>query len=257
MRMSLVAGLLIVLPIVAQGQAKGTAVLSGVVIDTMRQPLTDVEVAFTDISLRATTNDKGAFKISGISSGLHRLSVRRIGFASLDTVLAFADGQSIDRRIILGVRVVQLDSVIALDSPRDPIMIDFETNKARGFGRFLDADQLAKMSVRPLGLAVQTMSGLEVLRGHANQGWITGKNAMPTHCPRSTGVSNPTHPNADPVAAAREMQAAVDQCLRRERIYYVPDPTEEAQGISRQCYALVYVDRHVMNPGRPTPPFNL
>jgi hypothetical protein len=54
----------------------------------------------------------------------------------------------------------------------------------------------------------------------------------------------------------RANQQATDNCLRAERVFYVPDDFEAKQGVSRACYAVVYLDRSLMNPGTPTTPFD-
>jgi hypothetical protein len=58
------------------------------------------------------------------------------------------------------------------------------------------------------------------------------------------------------MAQARANQQATDDCLRSERVFYVPDDFEARQGVSRSCYALVFVDRSLVNGGRPTTPFD-
>jgi len=244
------AALLGLLPFSARAQEKALAVFAGIVVDSAQRPIENAEIALAGLNAKANTDGKGAFRIKDVPAGIHRVTVRHLGYAQLDTLMVFAENQVLERRITLGDKIVTLDSIVAINAPIDPLMVEFEENKARGFGRFMGADELAKMTVRPLGLAVQTMQGLQVMRGNAGQGWILGKRATPTHCPPSvSGMQTPQ--------AAAAAQAATDECLRRERLYYVPDATEAAQGVKRACYALVYVDRHIMNSGRPTPPFDL
>src|ERR1043166_2534228 len=252
MQRSLGVALFSLLPIMATAaaQEKALAVFSGIVVDSAQHVIANAEVAFPGLELKASTDDKGGFRIKDVPAGIHRVTVRRIGYAQLDTLMVFAENQLLERRITLGANVVTLDSIVTAAPARDFAMLEFEENRARGFGRFMTGDELAKMTVRPLGLAVQQMQGLNVLRGNAAQGWITGKRAAATHCPASVaGRQTPQ--------AARAAQEATDECLRRERLYYVPDPSEDAQGVKRACYAVVFVDRHFMNPGRPTPPFDL
>jgi hypothetical protein len=245
---------LLVLPAVSGAQDKALAVFGGFVVDSAQRPVANAEVAIAGLDLKASTDDKGAFRLKDVPAGIHRVTVRHLGYAQLDTLMVFGDQQVVERRITLGASVVTLDSIVAESRVTDPIMLEFEENRARGFGRFLGADDLAKMTVRPLGSAVQQLQGLEVVRGNSGQGWVSGRRGTPTHCPQSVMNSGPTGPTPQSAAAAQE---ATDQCLRRERLYYVPDPAELAQGVKRVCYAVVYVDRHIMNSGRPTPPFDL
>jgi hypothetical protein len=244
------AALVVLLPFTALAQEKALAVFSGIVVDSAQRPIANAEVALEGLNAKVNSDDKGTFRIKDVPAGIHRVTVRHLGYAQLDTLIVFAENQVLERRITLGDRIVTLDSIVSVNRPVDPLMVEFEENKARGFGRFMGAEELAKMSVRPLGFAVQQMQGLQVMRGNAGQGWITGSRASTTHCPPSVGGRQ------DPGSAAAA-QAATDECLRRERLYYVPDATEASQGVKRACYAVVYVDRHIMNSGRPTPPFDL
>jgi len=248
--LALPVALIAVLPFTASAQDKALAVFAGVVVDSAQRPIQNAEVALAGVNAKASTDDKGAFRIKDVPAGIHRVTVRHLGFAQLDTLMVFAENQVLERRITLGDKIVTLDSIVAVNKPIDPLMVEFEENKARGFGRFMDAEELAKMTVRPLGFAVQQMQGLQVIRGNSGQGYILGKRGPATGCPPSVGgLQTPQ--------AAAAAQAATDACLRREGLYYVPDATEAAQGVKRACYAVVYVDRHLMNSGRPTPPFDL
>src|SRR4051812_13138064 len=231
MRPSLVTALLAVpvlaiasLPSVAPAQDKALATFAGLVVDSAQHPIANAEVAIAGLNLKASTDDKGAFRLKDVAAGIHRVTVRHLGYAQLDTLIVFAENQVVERRVTLGASVVTLDSIVSVDRPRDPIMLEFEENKARGFGRFLSGDELAKMTVRPLGFAVQQMQGLNVLRGNSGQGWVATKRAPSSHCPASVGGRQTPQD-------ARMAQAATDECLRRERLYYLPEPTEESQGV--------------------------
>jgi hypothetical protein len=239
-----------VTPTVLSAQDVALTSFIGFVVDSAQHPIANADVAIGGLDLKAKTDDKGAFTMKDVPAGIHRVTVRHIGYAVLDTLIVFPANQIVQRRVTLGATAVTLDSIVSEAPRRDPVMAEFEENRARGFGRFLGTDELAKMTVRPLGLAVQQMQGIAVIRGGAGQGWVTGKHAPSTHCPSSVmGAKSPQ--------AARAAQDATDECLRRERVYYVPDPSEEMQGVKRACYAVVYVDRHIMNPGIPTPPYDL
>jgi hypothetical protein len=56
---------------------------------------------------------------------------------------------------------------------------------------------------------------------------------------------------------AEEEQRITDDCLRSERVYYVPEDFEALQGMKRFCYALVYLDYSPLNATRPVMPFDL
>jgi hypothetical protein len=88
-----------------------SATFSGrVFVDPTRQPIIGAEVSFLDIAKSVLADERGAFRITGIPPGTQRLIVRRIGYGALETNLAFAAGETIDRNIFLA-RAVTLDPV--------------------------------------------------------------------------------------------------------------------------------------------------
>jgi hypothetical protein len=236
------------LPATAIAQAKGTAVFAGTVVDSVHNPIANAEVSLPGLGITKSTDDKGAFRLTDIPAGNQRVSIRRIGFGQLDTVIVFAENQTVERRVTLG-RIVQLDSVVVVEKPNaDPFLADFEENRAKGFGRFVTRAQLDKMDGQPLPTVLQQLQGVSLLRGPAGQAWVVSKRGPSSRCP----VQRP----GESMTQVRANQRAADDCLRAERVFYVPDDFEAKQGVSRACYAVVYLDRSLMNPGTPTTPFD-
>jgi len=238
------------LPAIAAAQATGTAVFSGTVVDSLRNPLPNAEVSFPGLSLTRMTDDGGNFRIAGIPAGTHRVTVRRIAFGQLDTSFTFADSQTIQRRITLG-SVVRLDSVVVSEKPatRDVLMQAFEESRAKGFGRFVTRAQLEQQSGVTLGSIVASMQGVAALRGTGGQLWVASKRTPTSRCP-------PVRMGRTGAEAVQE-QRKTDDCLRSERLYYVPEDVEAMQGMKRYCYALVYMDNSPLNAAHPTMPFDL
>ena len=196
------------------------------------------------------TDDGGNFRITGIPAGTHRVTVRRIAFGQLDTSMTFADGHTLQARITLG-SVVRLDSVVVSEKSqtRDVLMASFEENRAKGFGRFVTREQLEKQSGVTLGSIVSSMQGVAVIRGSGGQIWVASKRSPPSRCKAVRLGETPQK--------AVEQQRITDDCLRTERVFYVPDDYEAQRGMKRDCYALVYLDYNPLNATRPTMPFDL
>ena len=232
----------------AAAQQKAMVVFAGTVVDSLRQPLGNTDVQLPGMNLGKTTNDKGEFRIADVPAGVHRVVVRHIGYTAVDTVLTFREGQSLEWRITLG-RIVTLDSVLVRE-PMDPLMEEFESNRARGFGRFMARADLARYDGASLPNVVTTLPGAAMTRSRVGMVFITSKRQPVTGCvPPRTTAGGP--------AGAGAVQQAVDDCLRRERVYYVPDETEARQGVPRACHPQVFVDRTLMNSGVPTFPFDI
>lgn len=252
MRRTIIAILAALTPAIAAAQATsgGSAIFTGTVVDSLRNPLPNAEVALPGLSLTRMTDDRGTFRITGIPAGNHRVTVRRIAFGQLDTSITFADDHTVQLRVTLG-NVVRLDSVVVTEKngPRDILMEEFEESRAKGFGRFVTRAQLEQQSGVTLGSIVSSMQGVAALRGTGGQLWVASKRSPISHC-------KPVKLGRTPAEAVEE-QRITDDCLRNERMYYVPSDAEAQQGMKRYCYAIVYLDRNPLNGGHPTLPFDL
>lgn len=228
--------------------AQKLVVFTGTVIDSAKKPIENAEVSIGGINLTKTTDDKGGFRMETVTPGVHRVTVRRIGFAQLDTSMVFPEDQEVVWRVTMTEKLVTLDSVF-VRAPREPWMEEFDANRKRGFGQFMDRAQLEKMDGVPLPTVLRNLRGAEIIRTNGNSSYITSKRGPMTGCQ----IPRTTRSQSEQVAE----QERVDECLRRERLYYVPDGGELRMGVRRACYPQVWVDTQLMNPGRPTMPFDL
>ena len=238
-------------PLVAQ---RASVVFGGTVVDSLRQPLGNAEVSLPALSLATTTNDKGVFEMNDVPAGVHRVVVKRIGYGQLDTTMSFPADSMVRWRVTLG-RIVTLDSVL-VTAPLDPLMLEFEASRARGFGRFLTDADLRKRDGTTFANVMRSVSGVSITRSRVGASYISSKRQPQSGCiPPRPPTNTPTR--GESIADALAAQAAVDECLRRERTHYVPDEVELRQGVTRACYPQVWVDRSLMNSGIPTPPFDI
>jgi hypothetical protein len=235
-------------PALLAAQATGSAVFAGTVIDSLQRPISDAEISLPALAISRLTDANGNFRVTSLPAGQQRVIVRRIGFGQLDTSIVFADSQTVLRRITLG-RIARLDSVVVQARSLDLDMTNFEEHRKAGFGRFLTRDQLAKTEGTTLAAAAAGLQGLNFIRGTGGQSWVVSKRAPPTRCT----ATRPARDYNDAVAAQR----MTDDCLRSERLYYVPEPFEARDNVARACYALVYLDRSPLNAAHPTMPFDI
>jgi hypothetical protein len=223
-------------------------VFAGTVVDSLQHPLPDAEVSLPALSISRLTDASGNFRLTGLPAGQQRVVVRRIGFGQLDTSIMFVDSQTVLRRITLG-RIVRLDSVVVQAKSLDLDMTNFEEHRKAGFGRFLTRDQLASAEGASLAGAASGLQGLNFVRGTGGRSYVISKHAATTRCP-------PPRPARD-YNDALAVQKVVDDCLRSERLYYVPEPFERRDNVLAACYALVYLDRSPLNAAHPTMPFDI
>ena len=198
------------------------ALFTGTVLEaSTRRPIADVTISIADGALTRITNDLGAFRIEGIPAGPQRLLVRRLGYGPLDTTIVFVKNRTIDRQIAL-TRVTALNSVrIEATSPE---LRSFEEHRRLGLGRFLTREELTAQQGRATAEVLAQVPGLAVARGSGSRAWILSTRPPPSLSDR--GV-------------------------------YKPEQFERQQGMKAGCYARVYVDGSLMNPGQPAEPFNI
>jgi hypothetical protein len=115
-------------------------------------------------------------------------------------------------------RIAILESVATLASP---LPQHFDEHRKLGLGVFLSREQLRKQEGRRLSDILGSLRGLSMSTGPGGRSWVFGGRSTTT--------------------AGR----------------YRPSPDERLQGIQAVCYARVYFDGALMNPGNPTPPFDV
>jgi len=184
------------------------------------EPLAGAEVSLPDLGISVRTNEAGRFRIAGIRPGTHRVAVRRIGYAAVEQSVGFA----IDRVTSRQFRLAPVATLETVTVTADRRMMSFEENRSLGLGKFLTREELAKMEFRTMGSVMSELGGADVI------------------------------------------SAGYQACLRTKRIPRwtpgQPAPPNNADNLAqgcqgRQCWSQVYVNGMLVNPGRPTPPFNL
>ena len=148
------------------------ATLRGVVWNEFqRQSMSGAEVSLTDVGLSTKSDTNGAFQITDIPAGPHRVTVRQIGFVPLSFEVDFAGNVSVARQFVLA-RAQVLDSV-AITARRAGIP-EFEERRKLRIGSFITREELATQENRRMSEVLVRVGGLQVRRatgGH--QAWIT------------------------------------------------------------------------------------
>jgi hypothetical protein len=128
-----------------------------------------------------------------------------------------------------------LDTVKVNTAVADPGLSDFEARRKRGVGRFLNRAEIEKRRVYSTSGLLQGFPGIRIQSGQSGE-WAFNSSQR---CSGADGIS------------ANGLEAT--GCSA----FYVPTADEAREGIQTRCYTKVYIDRSLMNPGLPTPPYNL
>jgi hypothetical protein len=120
---------------------RGTASVTGVVRGLVGIPLAEAQVRVVGAAASASTDARGSFTLGDLPAGSQVLEVRRIGYLLAEQPVELRAGRTLSQDVRLQ-RIVTLDSMRVL-AQRSRYR-EFEEHRRRnGFGRFLDADQIA------------------------------------------------------------------------------------------------------------------
>ncbi len=207
------------------------ASFTGVVVaDSSKRPLADVEVAIPSLTLSARSNSRGEFRLTDIPAGTHEIVARRVGYSVMTAPVTFAANEEEERRLVLRPLTV-LDSVEVTATRIDPRMLDFEDNRRLGLGHFLTRDDLDKNIGRKMGDVLSMTPGLGVVRGGARAYVLSKRYIIPLRAIGKPGGAS--------------------------TVLWGPNPIEKQQGMVAGCYAQVWIDGQLMNPGLPTEPYDV
>jgi hypothetical protein len=92
--------------------ARGGALRLYVLSSSTASALTDAEVRIDDTLRVRFVADTGAYSLAGLSSGVHRMSVRRMGFSPLVKAVMLSEGATVIDTVTLARNATQLAEVV-------------------------------------------------------------------------------------------------------------------------------------------------
>jgi hypothetical protein len=207
--------------IVLRKEVAATGILAGIVTDSANVPVGGVEVSLPDLSKTTLTNEQGAFALRDVPPGAQRVSARRVGYGPVEAQVAIEAGRTVQRHIRMA-RATNLDSVVVTEKAVDHQLDDFEANKKLGLGHFLTRAQLAPQEGRSTGAVLTTMPGIKVF-AIGPYAWVGSGRKNVTSL--QGGGGTPQLDDSDK--------------MKRAPLW--------------DCYALVYLDDHLVFRGQKSP----
>ncbi|RFC41414.1 MAG: CarboxypepD reg-like domain-containing protein/TonB-dependent Receptor Plug Domain [Verrucomicrobia bacterium] len=167
--------LLVAAPLTAAAQ-KPAQFLGFVLVDGSEKPLPGAMVEFTNLGLSALTDSLGHFRIAGIRPGNHVVSVRKLGFAPVRSVVALGEADSVDTDILLAVAAQSLAEVTVEAKPTlNAKMSEFESRRISGIGKFVTREVIEKNENRQMAELLVQIGGPHILRGNSGgKAWAIG-----------------------------------------------------------------------------------
>lgn len=144
----------------------------GVVVDVANGvPLPGTRLALVSSGRVVITDSTGRFDFRDLPAGINRFLVFAEGFPRSNLVLAFAPGESLERRLELDSASVPADPAAAqpvagvtveADRPRDRRYADFDRRLHQGRGQYVTRDVIEARNYNNLIDALRTMRGVIV-----------------------------------------------------------------------------------------------
>ncbi|HEX7939876.1 MAG TPA: carboxypeptidase regulatory-like domain-containing protein [Gemmatimonadaceae bacterium] len=161
--------------VLSMAAAPGTfaqSTLSGVVRDTLHQPLGDVEVMIASANRRVRTDSAGRFTLAGLDAGTYTVRVRRIGYyvGTAEITLGQNEAKSFVFEIVR--RPIMLDTIqVTASCPRFEFA-GFACRRRNGDanGVFFDVDAIDSVNPRfPIDM-LRDIPGVRVLAARQGPG---------------------------------------------------------------------------------------
>src|SRR5687768_1555800 len=160
-----------------QRSGRGSAILTGKVIDASGAPLANARVAVEADEALTTTDNQGAFRLTGLRAGTRSLSVRRIGFAAADVPVDVKANTPGEITVTLSRYVTVLDEV-RISAMRDIGLqrVGFSDRQKSSAGKFFGPADIAQRNPQRLSMLLETAGGaLRMATNAEGKRYVTGR----------------------------------------------------------------------------------
>jgi hypothetical protein len=149
------------------GQQLNRGTLDGIVTDTSEAPLEGATVLVVASGVQARTGADGRFRIGDLSSGEHRVLVRRLGYAPLSALIAISAGDTARFSFTLAAVRRELEKVVIDETVSIPSLAEFEERRSRGVGQFMTEAEIRRLNFVALSDVLATFESVAVGPGIA------------------------------------------------------------------------------------------
>ena len=191
-----------------QAAVKPAQFLGFVYLQGTSTPIAGATVAFESLGLSATTDADGHFRIVGVRPGNQILSVKKIGFVALRSMMAFRSDDSVDTDLTLAKSAeAQALAAIKVEAPAASAwkLAEFEDRRKKGVGgRFISRADIEASGGSGLPELLARINGPSIQRSNkSSRAWAV----------TSRGVSSILR-NGQSILADEDLRmgASRDQC---------------------------------------------
>jgi Carboxypeptidase regulatory-like domain/TonB-dependent Receptor Plug Domain len=170
----------------ARDSVAPTSVLIGRIVDSTGAGVPSAEVSLlSSATLKAISNDSGAFRLSGLPTGTVVIAVRRIGFEAATFTVVLRPGKTHRANFPLAAAVQTLTPVAVLDTVSKSHWLDrFEAHRTTNRGTFITRADIEKHGARTGTDIVRTVAGIRIvpLPGLSNNQVVMTRGAGGRNC---------------------------------------------------------------------------
>jgi carboxypeptidase family protein/TonB-dependent receptor-like protein len=149
---------------------RGHSRLTGTVVDAnSKQPITGAQVSISGAALVATTNDRGAFVISGAPGGTHTVLVRAVRYAPEQRTVDLLGETPLTIDVRLTTLKKMLDTIRVTASRVYTAGNGFEQRRVSGFGTYIDAKEIERTRPFEVTRMLRSLNGVDVVGSGFNQ----------------------------------------------------------------------------------------
>jgi hypothetical protein len=168
----------LVFPATVFAQARSVGSVRGAVIDRVSgKPIVGAEVTLLDEQRSIRTDTSGRFAFRGVTAGVVRMRVRAVGFPVQMSTFDLAEGQEVERPILLSPapRSLPLVDVREAVPVTDYRLVGFERRRQTGRGQYLTEADLHRSGASDIANALKGLRGVNFECGDTPNGDSFGR----------------------------------------------------------------------------------
>ena len=140
-------------------------ILTGTVTAINAIPVARARVTISETTLATATDSSGTFRVAQIPAGMRTLEIRMLGYAPLALPVEVLAGETLNLELALSPEAVVLTPVEVDGGTSDRALRGFTARRARGTGRYFDAEELIKMQPRVFTDILRRVAGVQIQPG--------------------------------------------------------------------------------------------
>jgi len=195
-------------------------------------------------SVESFTDARGVFRLCGVPRETDVVVRAATEGVTGDSVLVrVAANDALATADLSLAPAVALPTMVTTEKVTIPA---FERNRKLGIGHFLTRAELEKRENQRLADALSNLPGLGATRGRGGRGYVLSKHAPPHLAPRASSSCG----------KSSNMCPLTNQGLNQQGVW-CPSTNQRNEGEICGCYAQIYIDGILVNPGKPTEPYDI